>query len=97
MKLSKDQVKHVADLANIKLSEKEEKDFQGELSSILSYVEKLGEANVDQVEPLVHAAGFKNVERDDQTEPSLSVIEALKNAKETHNDLVKIDAIFEEN
>lgn len=96
MKLSPDKVKHVAKLANLKLSQKEIAGFSGDLSEILSYIEKLSKVNTQNVKPLAHAAGFKNVVRDDKTEPSLSSADALENAKEVHNDLIKIEAIFEE-
>lgn len=95
MKLSTDQVKHVSKLANLKLSQKELEKFAKELSEILSYVEQLSKTDTKNIKPLAHAAGFRNITREDETEPSLSSDEALRNAKDIHNDLIKIEAIFE--
>lgn len=96
MKLSEKQVKHVARLANLEFSEEELKKFAKELSEILTFVEKLSKVTTKSIPPLAHAAGFKNITREDNTEPSLSSDEALRNAKDTYNDFVKIEAIFGE-
>jgi len=59
--LSKEEVKHVARLARIKLTEEEMQKMQGELVKILDYIEKLKELDVENLEPTTHSILIKNV------------------------------------
>lgn len=93
--LSKDQVKHVAQLAGLKLSEKELVKFQKQLSDILSYVSQLNELGTKDVEPTSQVTGLEDVFRDDEPRPSLSQKEVLSEAKSTKKGMFKIKAIFE--
>jgi len=87
-------VKHVAKLANLPLSEKEEKKFEKQLNEVLSYVEKLSKKDVKKVEETSQITGLENVTRDDQASPSLTQDEALFNTKNTHNGMFKIKKIL---
>ena len=58
-------VDHIAKLARLGLDEKEKTKFAQELSSILNFVEKLNEVDTDQVEPMAHVTGLKNIKRED--------------------------------
>ena len=62
--ISKEEVKHIAKLARLGLSEKETEKFQKELSSILDYIEKLKEVDVSGVPEMTHAVETKNVFRE---------------------------------
>ena len=64
--ISKEQTKHIAKLARIKLDEKEIEKYQGELSKILDYIEKLKEVNVEGIQPMSHPVEIKNVMREDK-------------------------------
>ncbi|MEF8847134.1 MAG: Asp-tRNA(Asn)/Glu-tRNA(Gln) amidotransferase subunit GatC [Candidatus Paceibacterota bacterium] len=64
--IEKDQVKHIAKLARLELSEDELEEFQEELSDILDYVDQLKELDVSDVEPTSHSVDIKNVMRDDE-------------------------------
>jgi len=64
--ISKEEVKHIAKLARLGLTEKEIAKYQRELSSILDYVEKLKEVDVSRVEPTSHSIAMENVMRDDR-------------------------------
>jgi len=64
--LSKEEVKHIAKLARLGLSEKEIEKYQKELSLILDYIEKLKEVDVSGVEPTSHPLKVENVMRRDQ-------------------------------
>lgn len=94
--LSEEEVKHIAKLANLPLNEKEIKKFQEQLSEIVSYIGKLGEANTKGVEPTSQVTGLKNVFREDKITPSLPQEKVLSNAKDQYNGYVKVKAIFEE-
>ena len=66
--ISKEEVKHIAKLARLGLTEKEIKKFQKELSSILDYIEKLKEVDVSGIEPMSHPVKVENVMRRDEQE-----------------------------
>ncbi|HBQ51116.1 hypothetical protein A3B42_04280 [Candidatus Daviesbacteria bacterium RIFCSPLOWO2_01_FULL_38_10] len=65
-------VKHVAKLANLPLSQNEEEKYAKQLSKILDYMEKLNQADTLGVEPTFNVSGLSNVTRDDETEASLT-------------------------
>ena len=67
-KIDKKQVEHIAELARIKLSDKEKEKFSKELSQILDYFEKLKEVNTENVAPISQVTGIKNVLREDEEE-----------------------------
>jgi len=90
-------IANVAKLANLKLSAKEEKDFEKQLSGILDYFKNLQKINTDKVEPISQITGLENVSREDEAKPSMSQEDALKNARKTHNGFFEVDAIFAEN
>ena len=64
--LSEKEVKHIAQLARIKLSDEEEKRLSKDLSSILDYVAQLNEVDTEGVEPLYQAGGAVNQTRADE-------------------------------
>lgn len=70
MKLTKQQVQHVATLARLGLRETEIEKFQRELSRILDYVEQLNEVSTDGIEPTAQVTGLLNVTRTDTVLPS---------------------------
>ncbi|MBA4336648.1 Asp-tRNA(Asn)/Glu-tRNA(Gln) amidotransferase GatCAB subunit C [bacterium] len=64
--LSEDDVKHIAKLARLKLSDEEIKKFSGQLSGIFKYVEQLDEVNTDGLEETSQVTGLKNVTQADE-------------------------------
>jgi aspartyl-tRNA(Asn)/glutamyl-tRNA(Gln) amidotransferase subunit C len=73
-------VAYVAELARLELSEEEKALFQPQLESIVGYVEKISEVDVDGVEPMMHGRELSNVFRADEVRPSMPREEALGNA-----------------
>jgi len=67
MMIEKDQVKHIAELARLELSEEEIGEFQEELSDILDYVDQLKELDVSRVKPTSHSIEVENVTREDSS------------------------------
>lgn len=88
-------VKHVALLANLQISQEEEEKFEKQLSDVLSYIDKLQKVDTDGVPETSQTTGLENVMREDTTAPSLSQDEALSNAKNKHNGLFKVKGILE--
>ena len=80
MKLTREQVRHVATLAHLALSPEEEAKMQEQLSAILEAVETLRELDTAAVEPTSHAASAVGGWREDTVQPSLPAEKALANA-----------------
>ena len=80
MKISVDEVKYVAKLARLNLSEKEVEAMTSQLDSILSYVDKLNELDTEQVKPTTHAIEVQNAFREDEVRDSLGQEASLQNA-----------------
>lgn len=80
MKITKKEVEHVASLARLNLSEEELERMTGQLDTILSYVAKLDELDMDGVVPTTHAFSINNAFREDEVQDSLPREEALANA-----------------
>ena len=88
-------VKYVADLARLELTPEEQQKIGAQLGSILGYIEKLKEVDINGVEPTAHAFPMVNVTRADETRPSLTTEEALRNAPATANGLFLVPRIVE--
>ncbi|EKD90539.1 MAG: hypothetical protein ACD_31C00001G0002 [uncultured bacterium] len=95
MKLTKDQVKKVAKLANLPLSEAEEEESAEQLSKILDYIDQLEKVDTRGVEPTYNVTGNENVMREDEIGESLSAEDALKNASKTKDGFFVTKGVFE--
>ena len=71
-------IKHIASLARIKLTEREEERMKNELTSVLSYIEKLNEINTNGVEPLYQTTGLVNATRSDEPRGEFPMTEKLE-------------------
>jgi len=97
MAITKEQVKHVAKLARLKLNEEELESHTKELSSILDYMEKLNELDTSNVEPLTHPIENKNVFREDELGVSVKTEDALKNAPQKTDKYFKVPKVIKSN
>ena len=79
-KITIDEVRQVAKLSRLKLTEDELQQLAGQMGSILEYVAILDELNTDEVEPMVQAVEVRNAFRADEVAESLSREDALRNA-----------------
>jgi len=91
--LSKKEVEHVAWLAHIELSDLEKALFTEQFNEILDYFKKIDMVDTEGVEPTYHVLDLTNVHRKDETNPSLSTEEALKNAPKTEKKFIKAPRI----
>lgn len=80
MKLTKDQVKHVAKLANLPITQEEEEKYSEQLSNILEYIDQLNSVDTSGVEPTFNVSGQETVLREDKSQNGLSQDEVLLNA-----------------
>lgn len=88
-------IKYVAQLARIALTPEEEQTLGAQLQNILGYIEKLNQLDVSNVEPTAHAIPLVNVTRPDETRPSISNEDALRNAPSKANGLFLVPKIVE--
>ena len=82
-KITRDEVRHVAELARLELSESEEERMTGQMNGILEYMDKLNEIDTKGISATTHAIQLQNVFRPDEVRDSLERQEALTNAPET--------------
>jgi len=68
--IDREQVLHVARLARLRLSDEEVEKMSRELSGILDHIEKIGELDLEEVEPTSHVIQLENVLREDVPRPS---------------------------
>ena len=91
-------IRHIAQLANLELSDKEIKSLSPQFSSILDLVSKIKKLDTTNVSETSQVTGQENVFREDEVDSQriLTREEALSNAKNKHNGYFVVDAIFEE-
>lgn len=95
MSLTLDEVRHVARLARLRLTDTELEEMRQQLSSILNYVDMLQEVDVEGVPPTAQVTDVVNVVRPDEVRPSLPVDEALAGAAHREGDYFKVKPVFE--
>ncbi len=88
--IEREQVLHVARLSRLRLSDSEIDTLAGELSSILDHVDKLGEVDIEGVEPTSHVVPLENVLREDEPRPSLDREVALSQAPDPHDGAFRV-------
>jgi aspartyl-tRNA(Asn)/glutamyl-tRNA(Gln) amidotransferase subunit C len=87
MLIDRDQVRKVAHLARLELTEAEEEQFTTQLSSILEYFQQLSELDTDTVEPTTRAIDVSNVTRIDQLQPYPERELIMENAPEREDSM----------
>jgi aspartyl-tRNA(Asn)/glutamyl-tRNA(Gln) amidotransferase subunit C len=94
-RISKEEVKHVAHLARLAITEEEAVMFQKQLDAIISFAEELKELDTEGVEPTSHVLEMKNVLREDKPGKGLPLEEVLKNAPDHKDGQIRVPAIIE--
>jgi aspartyl-tRNA(Asn)/glutamyl-tRNA(Gln) amidotransferase subunit C len=95
MSLSAEQVRWVANLARLELTDAELATMTGQLNRIVEYVDQLQALNTEGALPLAHALELANVFRADEPAPSLPVDAALANAPRRRGDLYAVPAVLD--
>ena len=93
--MTPEQVRWVAHLARLELTDAELATMTRQLSAIVEYVDLLRQVNTDGVEPLAHPLQVHNAFRADEPRPSLPVDEALANAPDRRGDFFGVPAVLE--
>jgi len=95
MKITVEEVEHVAKLSRLMFSPEETALFTRQLDNILGYVDKLNELDTTGIEPTSHVLPINNVFKVDEPRPSLTPDEALANAPERSGDFYRVPKIIE--
>lgn len=95
MELSSDEVRHIARLARIALSDAEVERFRGELSSILEHCQTLNEIDTGDVQPTAQSFDLVNVERADEPAPSEPAAAVFANAPRREDDYFRVRAVLD--
>ncbi len=96
MSLSADEVRHVAMLARLAVTDEEVEALAPELNAILGYAEQVGEVAADDVAPTVHPIPLTNVMRDDEPGEVLERATLLAGAPESEDDRIVVPRIVAE-
>jgi len=95
MKIEEETVRYVAHLSRIELSEKEIREFTGQLDTILKYMDQLNELDTKGVEPTSHALEIKLPLREDIVKDSFTQEESLMNAPQRKGPLFRVPPVIE--
>jgi aspartyl-tRNA(Asn)/glutamyl-tRNA(Gln) amidotransferase subunit C len=95
-RIDSEQVRKVARLARLELTDAEVEEFTGQLGAILEYVEKLNELDTTDIEPLAHCLPLANVFREDAVRASLRSEKALSNAPQRDGSFFKVPRILDD-
>ena len=88
-------VRYVANLARINLSEEEVTRYGTQLQDIMGYIEKLSEVDVDGIEPTAHAYEVSNRVREDIPVPSLPAEGFLKNTPDQSKNQLRVPKVVD--
>ena len=95
MKLTQDEVQHIAQLARLALSDDERALYQEQLSAILEYFERLQGLDTEAIPPTASVLPLRNVMRPDEPRLSLSREEILANAPDADEGCFEVPAVLD--
>lgn len=95
MSLTIEEVRHIANLARLNLTDDELELYRKQLSAILDYFKQLEELETENIPPTANVSVDQNPLRVDRTDLSLSPEELLHNAPEKDDHLFQVPPIFE--
>ena len=95
MKLSREEVLHIALLARLGLTETEVDRLTEQLSNILENFEELQQVDTNGVPPTAQSVTLQNVVSDDEVAPSLPENQVLANAPQREGDFFRVRAVLE--
>lgn len=95
-KLSEEQVRHVAKLCRLTVSDAEVEHFREQLAAILEYIDKLSALDVDGVEPMAHALDVTNALRPDEPSAGMAIVDVLANAPQKSSPFFQVPKVLGE-
>ena len=95
VELSTEQVREIAELARLDLSDEELARFTGQLSEVLNYFQRLQELDTSHIEPTASVLPLKNVMRPDESLPPLSPEQVVANAPDSQDSQFRVSAVLD--
>ena len=95
MKVTRETIQHVADLARLNLTETEKERLTSDMEKIISYVDKLNELDTSGIKPMEHVIPIRNVLREDKAEKSYDREKILANAPLSEDGCFKVPKVVE--
>jgi aspartyl-tRNA(Asn)/glutamyl-tRNA(Gln) amidotransferase subunit C len=95
VKLSREQVIDIADLAKLDLTEQEIEQYADQLSAVLDYASRLEQLNTDDIPPTASVLPLQNVMREDVVRPSLPREQVIANAPAAIEGQFRVDAVLD--
>ena len=95
MKLTLEEVEHIAELARLRLSEEEKERYGEQLSDILDYAARLQAVDTSGISPTSSVLPARSKLRPDEPRPGLSTQDALRNAPEIEKDQFRVPPVLE--
>ena len=90
------EIDHIAKLANLTLTDSEQKKFQAQLSEVVNFINQLNEVNTTDYLPISQTTGLENVTRkDDLIQSSLPLDGVLSGTESSYNNYFKVNAILD--
>ena len=95
MNITKEQLKHIANLSNLSFSEEELDKYLVDMTGIVDFVNQLNEINTDDVEITTSILGEYNIFREDEVKESFDRELLLKNAPDSQDGMFKIPKVID--
>ena len=95
MKLTLEEVEHIAELARLRLSEDEKNHFGEQLSDILEFAARLQAVDTSGISPTSSVLPARSLLRADEPRPGLNLEDTLRNAPDTENNQFRVPPILE--
>lgn len=94
MKVSKEEILHIADLANLNIEEEKIEEYMSNLQDILNFADIVNKKNVDNLEVTIGANEAKNIFRKDEIKEFEDVEALMANAPEKAQNMFKIPKVI---
>ncbi len=91
-----EQVRHLASLVRIELTDSEVEEFRSELASILSHIDALSEIDTTGVPPTNNGADLLNIQDEDASRPALPRDQILANAPQLEDEYFRVHAVLDQ-
>lgn len=95
MSVSKEEVRHIADLAKLKLNDEEVTKYTKDLSNIVDYANELANIDISGIKPTNHILNVSNVFREDMVQKSYVRDKILKNAPTKAGGCISVPKVIE--
>lgn len=95
MSVTLEDVRYISELARLRLDPDEAEAIRGDLNRILEYMETLGQADTEGVEPLEHVMEIALSARADEPQPPLAHEQAMRNAPDADSDYFRVPKVLE--